>query len=121
MAGIEAKPTLSKSPGLDYHLPSQVFRHTHDPVLIVMWSSIIIVCRAIKLTIVSATGMQQGRGQGGQLPPQILADQLPLSQPGGADYAHHSTTSSPKFSDLASGLHLLLYLLAVLELEVEYH
>ena len=54
MAGIEAKPTLSKSPGLDYYLPSQVFRHTHDPVLIVMWSSIIIVCRAIKLTIVSA-------------------------------------------------------------------
>ena len=28
--------------------------------------------------------------------PQILADQLTLSQPGGgADYAHHSTTSPP--------------------------
>ena len=40
-------------------------------------------------------GMQQGEGQGGQLPPQILADQLTLSQPGGADYAHHSTTCPP--------------------------
>jgi hypothetical protein len=49
-------------------------------------------------------GMQQGEGQGGQLPPQILADQLTLSQPGGADYAHHSTTCPPGFLTLAASL-----------------
>ena len=27
--------------------------------------------------------------------PQFLAEQLTLYQPGGADYAHHSTTSPP--------------------------
>ena len=36
--------------------------------------------------------------------PQILADQLTLSQPGGTDYAHHSTTSPPGFSDLPTAL-----------------
>ena len=52
----------------------------------------------------------QGRRQGGGAwgasspPPQFLTDQLTLSQPGGADYAHHSTTRPPKFSDLATGL-----------------
>ena len=42
-------------------------------------------------------GMQQGGGQRGQLPPQILADQLTLSQPGGggADYTHHIPASPP--------------------------
>ena len=45
------------------------------------------------------------RGElGGLQPPQFLTDQLTLSQPGGADYAHHSTTSPPGFSDLATGL-----------------
>ena len=51
--------------------------------------------------------MQQGEGQGGQLPPQILADQLTLSQPGGADYAHHSTTCPPGFLTLAASLHFI--------------
>ena len=32
--------------------------------------------------------------------PQILADQLNLSKPEGADYAHHITTGTPGFSDL---------------------
>ena len=36
---------------------------------------------------------------------EFLTDQLTLSQPGGADYAHHSTTSPPGFSDLATGLY----------------
>ena len=36
--------------------------------------------------------------------PQILADQLILSQPGGADYAHHITTGTPGFSDLPTAL-----------------
>ena len=31
-------------------------------------------------------------GQGGQLPTQVLADQLTLSQPDGADCAPHITT-----------------------------
>ena len=51
--------------------------------------------------------IQQGcrqRGAWGLQPPQFLTDQLTLSQPGGADYAHHSTTSPPGFSDLATGL-----------------
>jgi hypothetical protein len=33
-----------------------------------------------------------------------LADQLTLSQPGGAHYAHHITKCNPGFSDLATGL-----------------
>ena len=36
--------------------------------------------------------------------PQILVDQLTLSQPGGADYAHHITTGTPGFSDLPTAL-----------------
>ena len=34
----------------------------------------------------------------------ILADQLTQSQPGRADYAHHSTTGTPGFSDLPKAL-----------------
>ena len=41
------------------------------------------------------TGPSQEGGWGGcsgaVAPPQFLAEQLTLSQPGGADYAHHST------------------------------
>ena len=44
-------------------------------------------------------------GGWGAVAPQFLAEQLTLSQPGGADYAHHSTTSPPGFSDLATSLH----------------
>ena len=36
--------------------------------------------------------------------PQILADQLTLSQPGGADYARHITTGTRRFSDLPTAL-----------------
>ena len=36
--------------------------------------------------------------------PQILADQLTLSQPGGTDYAHLTTTGTPGFSDLPTAL-----------------
>ena len=49
-------------------------------------------------------GMHQEGGQGGQLPPQILADQLTLSQPGETDYAHHITTCPPGFLTLAAPL-----------------
>ena len=34
----------------------------------------------------------------------VLANQLTLSQPGGADYAHHITTGTPGFSDLPTAL-----------------
>ena len=36
--------------------------------------------------------------------PQILADQLTLSQPEGTDYAHLITTGTPGFSDLPTAL-----------------
>ena len=36
--------------------------------------------------------------------PQILADQLTLSKPGGADNAHHITTDPPNLSDLPTAL-----------------
>ena len=36
--------------------------------------------------------------------PQILADQLTLSQSGGTDYAHLITTGTPGFSDLPTAL-----------------
>ena len=38
--------------------------------------------------------------------PQILADQLTLSQPGGTDYAHLITTGTTGFSDLPTALEL---------------
>ena len=34
----------------------------------------------------------------------ILSDLLTLSQPGGADYAHHITTSTPGFKNLTTSL-----------------
>ena len=42
--------------------------------------------------------------QEGRMPPQILADQLTLSQPVGTDYAHLITTCTPGFSDLSTAL-----------------
>ena len=50
------------------------------------------------------SGPSQGGDVGGFSPNQCLAEQLTLSQPGGADYAHHSTTSPLNFSDLATAL-----------------
>ena len=51
-----------------------------------------------------ATDTQGCRKRGRALDPPVLAKQLTLSQPGGTDYAHHSTMSPPGFSDLATGL-----------------
>ena len=53
--------------------------------------------------IIGAGPSQEG-GWGGCSPPQFLAEQLTLSQPGGVDYARHSTTSLPGFSDLVTAL-----------------
>ena len=36
--------------------------------------------------------------------PQILVDQLTLSQPGGTDYAQQITTGTPGLSDLPTAL-----------------
>ena len=49
----------------------------------------------------------RNRGGRGVQTPQILANQLTLSQPGGADYAHQSNTRPPpthRFSDLPTYL-----------------
>ena len=43
-------------------------------------------------------------GLGGLYPPQFLAKQLTLSQPGGTDYVHRITTCTPGFSDLPMDL-----------------
>ena len=43
--------------------------------------------------------------------PQILADQLTLSQPRGADYAHQIMLApGPGFSDLSTALNMYLHL-----------
>ena len=40
----------------------------------------------------------------GEIVPQILSDQLTLSQPGGKDYAHYISTGTPGFSDPLTAL-----------------
>ena len=49
-----------------------------------------------------------GLSQGGLQPPQFLADQLTLSQPGGAHYPHPVLQAPPGFSDLATALKHIL-------------
>ena len=43
-------------------------------------------------------------GQSGQLPTEVLADQLTLYQPEGADCAHHPTSCPPSFRQLPTPL-----------------
>ena len=44
-------------------------------------------------------------GAGGALGPPVFGQTInPISTRGGADYAHHSNTSTPRFSDLATAL-----------------
>ena len=45
-----------------------------------------------------------GRAWGAMKPPQILTDQLTLSQQGGTDYAHHITTGPLGFLELPTAL-----------------
>ena len=47
---------------------------------------------------------EPGPGLGGHETPQILTDQLTLSQQGGTDYAHHITTGPLGFLDLPTAL-----------------
>ena len=46
---------------------------------------------------VSKAGVLSQGGAGGAMHPQILADQLTLSQPVGADYAHKIILATPNF------------------------
>ena len=52
-------------------------------------------------------GRRQGGGLGGLQPPPIFDRSVNPISTSGANYAHHSTTSPPKFSDLATGLLLI--------------
>ena len=49
-------------------------------------------------------GCRKWGGWGGALAPQLLADQLTLSRPGGGTLSTPSTTSPPGFSALATAL-----------------
>ena len=51
-------------------------------------------------------------GAGGHVHLQFFADQLTLSQPGVADYAHHINTGIPGFSDLPTALRQDLHAIA---------
>ena len=46
------------------------------------------------------SGLSQAGGPGGHVPPQFLADQLTLSQPGGAHYPHPVLQAPPDFQTL---------------------
>ena len=59
-------------------------------------------------------------GAGGACAPHFLADQLTLSQPGGAHYAHHITTCHPGFLDLATALVTLEKIFLKFLLVVDY-
>ena len=54
--------------------------------------------------IALATGVSSLGVPGVPLHPQILADQLTLSQPGGTDYAYLITTDTSGFSDIPTTL-----------------
>ena len=57
-----------------------------------------IIDRNVHLSaLVLSTEMPEAEGSGGRTPPQILADRLTLSQPGGADYAHQIILTPPDF------------------------
>ena len=62
------------------------------------------LCCVCAFSIASSTGMSEmgGGGQGSHAPsPQILVDQLALSQPGGANYTPQITSRPPpRFSEL---------------------
>ena len=53
----------------------------------------------------SARAVARGGAGGASAPPIFDSSVNPISTRGGADYAHHITTSPPGFSDLATALH----------------
>jgi hypothetical protein len=58
----------------------------------------------IKSSVGSIAKKEKDPINNGPVAPPVLANQLTLSQPGGADYAHHITTGTPGFSDLPTAL-----------------
>ena len=87
-------------------VPVNVMEYTH---LCRQKINFFVVCRRIYcLVLVASYKMQSSvvkrrpAVHGGAA--QILADQLNLSQPGGADYARHIITGTPGFSDLPTAL-----------------
>ena len=62
--------------------------------------SYVLICYIILLwdhTKIHHQTCQKGKARKGRpLPPQILADQLTLSLPGGADYSHHIIACPPQ-------------------------
>ena len=56
--------------------------------------------------IAAKVGLSEQEWQGGGMgmAHHILADQLTLSEPGRADYAHHSNNGTHRFSDLPTAL-----------------
>ena len=50
------------------------------------------------------TGPSQAGGLGGLAPPPVFGQTVNPISARGADHTHHSTTSPPGFSDLATGL-----------------
>ena len=50
-------------------------------------------------------GVASGGAGGATAPPRNLADQLTLFEPGGADFATHTTASPPGFKKLSTPLY----------------
>ena len=61
------------------------------------WNTHATTKQPYQLASCAAQGCRSRGFRGFMPPPQILADQLILSQPGGTDYAHHITTAHPDF------------------------
>ena len=58
-----------------------------------------IMCKCI-IKVNGHSGLSQAGGPGGHVPPHFLADQLTLSQPGGAHYPHLVLRATPDFQTL---------------------
>ena len=54
----------------------------------------------LKPSLSTMSGPSQAGGPGGHVPPHFLADQLTLSQPGGAHYPHTVVRATPDFQTL---------------------
>ena len=68
-------------------------------------STVPLVFAAYQLPLYRAVGSSEpGRQGGGWSPPHIFGHHLTLLELGGADCAHHITTSSPGFSELTMAL-----------------
>ena len=71
---------------------------TADIVIVFFFLSSLLIDYFIILH--TYAGLSQAGGPGGPVPPQFLADQLTLSQPGGAHYPHLVLCALPDFQTL---------------------